>query len=36
MIELHIYLEPYEGKEGELESMYWKEYVPGINVIEPL
>lgn len=31
MIELHIYLEPHDGKEGELESLYWKEYVPGIK-----
>ena len=32
MIELHIYLEPYVGKETELESLYWKEYVPGIQI----
>lgn len=31
MIELHIYLEPYGGKELELESLYRKEYVPGIQ-----
>jgi heme-degrading monooxygenase HmoA len=31
MIELHIYLEPHDGKEGELESLYWKEYVSGIK-----
>jgi heme-degrading monooxygenase HmoA len=34
MIELHIYLEPHEGKECELESVYWKEYVPGIKIQE--
>lgn len=34
MIELHIYLEPYEGKESELESIYWQEYVPGITIQE--
>ena len=34
MIELHIYLEPQAGKEAELESLYWKEYVPGIKVQE--
>jgi heme-degrading monooxygenase HmoA len=34
MIELHIYLEPREGKEGDLESIYWKEYVPGIMIQE--
>ena len=31
MIELHIYLEPFAGKEKELESLYWNEYVPGIT-----
>jgi len=34
MIELHIFLEPHDGKEGELESLYWKEYVPGIKIQE--
>ena len=34
MIELHIYLEPHDGKETELESLYWKEYVPGIGMQE--
>jgi len=34
MIELPIYLEPHDGKEGELESLYWKEYVPGIRIQE--
>ncbi len=34
MIELHIYMEPFEGKEKELESLYWSDYVPGINVQE--
>lgn len=34
MIELHIYLEPYEGQERELESLYWKEYVQGIKIQE--
>ena len=28
MIELHIYLEPFDGKEKALESLYLKEYVP--------
>ena len=32
MIELHIYLEPHEGKEKDLESLYHKEYVPGIRI----
>lgn len=32
MIELHIYLEPKEGKEAELESLYWNEYVPEIKI----
>lgn len=31
MIELHIYLEPHDGKESDLESLYWNEYVPGIE-----
>jgi len=34
MIELHILLESHDGKEGELESLYWKEYVPGIIIQE--
>jgi heme-degrading monooxygenase HmoA len=34
MIELHIYLEPFEGKEKDLEALYWTEYVPGIYVQE--
>ena len=34
MIELPIYLEPHDGKEGELESLYRKEYVPGISIQE--
>ena len=34
MIELHIYLEPREGKGGDLESIYWNEYVPGIMIQE--
>ena len=34
MIELHIYLEPFQGKEEELESIYWNEYVPGIEIQE--
>jgi len=34
MIELHIYLEPREGKAADLESLYWKEYVPGIKIQE--
>ncbi len=32
MIELHIYLEPHPDQEAELESLYWKEYVPGIEI----
>jgi heme-degrading monooxygenase HmoA len=32
MIELHIYLEPFEGKEKALESLYLREYVPGIRI----
>jgi len=32
MIELHIFLEPFAGKEKDLESIYWKEYVPGIKI----
>ncbi len=34
MIELHIYPEPFDGKENELESTYWNEYVPGISIQE--
>ncbi|UCF92300.1 MAG: antibiotic biosynthesis monooxygenase [Desulfobacterales bacterium] len=34
MIELHIYLEPHDGKAHELESLYWKAYVPGIQIQE--
>ncbi len=34
MIELHIYLEPHDGKESDLESLYWNEYVPGITIQE--
>ncbi len=34
MIELHIFLEPHDGREGELESLYWKEYVSGIKIQE--
>jgi heme-degrading monooxygenase HmoA len=34
MIELHIYLEPFEGKEKALESLYLKDYVPGIEIQE--
>ena len=34
MIELHIFLEPHDGKERELESLYWGEYVPGITIQE--
>lgn len=32
MIELHICLEPFAGKEADLERLYWAEYVPGISV----
>ena len=34
MIELHIFLEPRDGNENELASLYWKEYVPGIKIQE--
>lgn len=34
MIELHIFLEPFDGKESELESLYGKGYVPGIKIQE--
>ena len=34
MIELHIYLEPHDGKEQALESLYFEEYVPGIKTQE--
>jgi heme-degrading monooxygenase HmoA len=34
MIELHIYLEPHDGKESDLESLYWSGYVPGIKIQE--
>jgi heme-degrading monooxygenase HmoA len=34
MIELHIYLEPHDGKERELETLYLQEYVPGIKIQE--
>ena len=34
MIELHIYLEPHDGKEKELESLYYEQYVPGIKIQE--
>ncbi len=32
MIELHIYVEPYEGKEKNLEAVFKKEFVPAISV----
>jgi heme-degrading monooxygenase HmoA len=34
MIELHIYLEPFDGKEKALESLYRGEYVPAIKIQE--
>ncbi len=34
MIELHIYLEPYAGKEKELEGLYLREFVKGIKTQE--
>jgi len=34
MIELHIYVEPLPGKERELETLYWDEYVPAISIQE--
>jgi len=32
VIELHIYLEPIQGKEKELELVYHNEYVPAIAI----
>lgn len=32
MIELHIHLEPFAGKEGELESAFRDAFVPAISV----
>ncbi len=32
MIELHIYLEPFAGKENELESVFRDAFVPAISV----
>ena len=32
MIELHISLEPWVGKEKELENIYWNEYIPAISI----
>jgi len=34
MIELHIYLEPHDGREKELETLYVNEYVAGIKIQE--
>jgi hypothetical protein len=34
MIELHIYLEPFDGKEKELESLFRSEFVPAIRIQE--
>lgn len=34
MIELHIYLEAHDGKEQELEKLYFEKYVPGIKIQE--
>jgi heme-degrading monooxygenase HmoA len=34
MIELHINLEPFQGKEQELESLYWGEFAPKISIQE--
>jgi hypothetical protein len=34
MIELHIFPEPHDGKESELEPLYCKKYVPGIKIQE--
>jgi len=34
MIELHIFLEPHDGKESEPDSLCWNEYVPGIKIQE--
>ena len=31
MIELHIYLEPHDGKEAELETVYREEFAPAIQ-----
>ena len=32
MIELHIYLEPFAGKESDLESTFRTAFVPAISV----
>ncbi|UCG06031.1 MAG: hypothetical protein JSV83_19280 [Desulfobacterales bacterium] len=32
MIELHIFLEPHDGREKELETLYFNEYVAGIKI----
>ena len=32
IIELHIYLSPHDGREKDLETLYWNEYVPGIKI----
>jgi hypothetical protein len=32
MIELHIYLEPFAGKESQLESVFREAFVPAISV----
>ncbi len=32
MIELHIYLEPHDGKEKELENVYLTEFAVGIKI----
>ena len=34
MIELHIYLEPFDGKEKEFESLFRSEFVPAIRIQE--
>lgn len=34
MIELHIFLEPHDGREKELETLYFNEYVAGIKIQE--
>lgn len=32
MIELHIYLEPHDGKEKDLEDIYVQEFATGIKI----
>ncbi|MBW2618256.1 MAG: antibiotic biosynthesis monooxygenase [Deltaproteobacteria bacterium] len=34
MIELHMHVEVYTGKEEKFENLYWNEYVPAISIQE--